>query len=68
LKFNTRIDKDGSLTLEFKDDCKVLVGENAEAWSRIISKIVYNHYDLHYQSWSKVPDEMVKGLEKCVKI
>jgi hypothetical protein len=62
------IDKHGPLTLEFKDDCKVPVGENAEACLRIISKIIYNHCDLHYQSWKKVPDEMVKGFEEHVKV
>ena len=62
------IEKNGPLTLEFKDDYKVPMGENAEAWSRIISRIVYDHCDLHYQSWSKVPKEMVKGLEQRAKV
>jgi hypothetical protein len=62
------IHKHGPFTLEFKDNCKVPVGENAEAWSRIISKIVYNHCDLHYQSWKKVLDEMVKGLKERMKV
>jgi hypothetical protein len=62
------IDKDGPLTLEFKDDCKVPVGKNAEAWSRIISKIVYDYCDLHYHSWSEILDEIVKGLEKREKV
>ncbi|XP_059436606.1 uncharacterized protein LOC132169613 [Corylus avellana] len=59
-KVNDTIDKDGPLTLEFKDDYVVPVGDNAGAWSRIISKIVLNHCDLHYQSWTMVPDEMGK--------
>ena len=62
------IDKDDPITLEFEDDCLVLVGENVKAWSRIISKIVYDNCDLHYQSWSKVPHEMVKGLKEHVKV
>jgi hypothetical protein len=44
------------------------VGENAEAWSRIISRIVYDHCDLHYQSLTKVPKEIVRGLEERVKV
>jgi hypothetical protein len=62
------IEKNGPLTLVWKDDCKVPVGENAEAWSRIISRIVYDHCDLHYQSWTKVPKEIVRGLEERVKV
>jgi hypothetical protein len=62
------IDKVGPLTSKFKDDYKVPMGENVEKWSRIISKIAYDHCNLYYQSWSKVPNEMVKGLEKCVNV
>ena len=62
------IDKYGPLTLEWSNECRVPVGDNAEAWSRIISLIVHNHCDLHYDSWSKVPDAMVKGLEERVKV
>ena len=62
------IDKDGLITLEFDDKYRIPVGENAEVWSRIISKIVYDHCDLHYDSWSKVPDVMVKSLEEHVKV
>jgi hypothetical protein len=66
--FNAMVDKDGPITLEFKDDYLVPVGKNVEAWLRIISKIIYNRCDFHYQSWSKVQDEMVKSLEERVKI
>jgi hypothetical protein len=62
------IDKNGPITLEFNNKCRVPVGENAEAWLRILSTIVYNHCDLHYSSWSKVPNGMVKNLEKRVKV
>ena len=68
LKFNSIIDKNGPLMLQFKNNCRVPVGENAQAWSRIVSKIVYNHCDLHYSSWSKVPTAMVRNLEERVKV
>ncbi|XP_059441775.1 uncharacterized protein LOC132174086 [Corylus avellana] len=66
-KVNDMIHKDGPLNLEFKDEYVVPVGDNFGAWSRIISKIVLDHCDLHYQSWTMVPDEMVKRLEEQVK-
>ena len=62
------IDKHSPLTLEWSDKYLEPVGKNAETWSRIISTIVYDHCDLHYDSWSKVPDVMVKSLEEHVKV
>ena len=62
------IDKNGPITLQFNNKCRVPVDENAKAWSRIVSKIVYNHCDLHYSSWSKVLTEMVKNIEERVKV
>jgi hypothetical protein len=34
----------------------------------IVSKIMYNHCDLHYSSWSKVSNVMAKNLEEHVKV
>ena len=62
------VEKDGPITLEFEDEYQVLAGENASLWLRMISKIVYNHYDLHYDCWTMVPTELKRILEECVVV
>jgi hypothetical protein len=67
-RLNYMVDKNGPITLEFEDEYRVPVGENASLWSRMISTIVYNYCDLHYDCWTKVPAEMKRRLEEHVVV
>jgi hypothetical protein len=62
------VDKNGPITLEFEDEFRVPVGKNASLWSRMISTIVYNYCDLHYDCWTKVPTEVKRRLEEHVVV
>jgi hypothetical protein len=50
--------KNSPIDIEIKDKTHLLVGKTASFFPRSIWEIVNDHYDLHYDCWTKVSIEM----------
>jgi hypothetical protein len=60
--------KDGPIDIEFRGRERYPVGDNARFFSRLIGEVLSDHCDLHHDSWTKVPSEMVQILKNHVKV
>ncbi|XP_062170486.1 uncharacterized protein LOC133876218 [Alnus glutinosa] len=54
--------KSGPIHLEIKDGTQVAVGKRGGQFTRMVSKIVRNHCELHHASWCNVPPEQKEML------
>lgn len=67
-KFKELVDKNGPVDIQIRDNMRMPVGTHATSWPRTISLVVYHHCDLHYENWTKVPNELKLMLENHVKV
>jgi hypothetical protein len=56
--------KDGPIDIKFQGRERYPVGDNARFFSRLIGEVLSDHCDLHHDSWTEVPSEMVQILKK----
>jgi len=60
--------KSGPIHLEIKDGTQVAVGKRGGQFTRMVSKIVRDHCELHHASWCKVPPEQKAMLRNRLTV
>jgi hypothetical protein len=60
--------KNGPIDIEFEGQERYPSGDNAGFFPRLIGEVLSDHCDLHHDSWTEVPSEMVPILKNHVKV
>jgi hypothetical protein len=60
--------RSGPILLEIKDGTQVAGGKRGRQFTRMVSKIVRNHCELHHASWCKVPPEQKAMLRNHITV